>query len=166
MPYNLSATQSMKNPYFFILKSPLINLRYNQYILNWRKCMMDLEIYYNNLTVRLFVLITLNIILSSFYLKYLSHSNRCLFLKQEQDIYLLHITYWVLFIGGFFVKSLPPNSSSVIAYFATEFIILAIILISYTFLLWKLFNKRRFDFSIFFLTLPLMMLFLFALGIV
>ncbi|WP_373711175.1 hypothetical protein, partial [Jeotgalibaca porci] len=61
---------------------------------------MKLEIYYNNLSIRLFTLITLNIILSSFYLKYLNHSNRNSLLKQEKDIYLLQITYWILFIGS------------------------------------------------------------------
>lgn len=127
---------------------------------------MELEIYYNNLTIRLFVLITLNIILSSFYLKYLNHSNRSSLLKQEKDIYLLQITYWILFIGGFFVKSLPPSNGNVINFFASEFIILAIIFISFTFLLWKLFNRKRFYFGIFFFTLPLIMLFLFALGMV
>ena len=176
--------------------------------------MMDLEIYYNNLSIRLFVLftlniilssfylkylnhsnrgsllkqkkdiylllitywilfngiffplITLNIILSSFYLKYLNHSNRSSLLKQEKDIYLLQLTYWILFTGGFFVKSLPSSSGNVIGYFASEFLILSIIFISYTFLLWKLFNKKRFDFGIFFFTIPLIMLFCFVLGIV
>ena len=124
---------------------------------------MKLEIYYNNLSIRLFTLITLNIILSSFYLKYLNHSNRNSLLKQEKDIYLLQITYWILFIGSFFRKSLPGN---IISFFASEFIILAIIFISYTFLLWKLFNKKRFDFGIFLFTIPLIMLFCFVLGIV
>ena len=159
-------SEKSPNNIFFILKLPLIILRYNKYITNWKESIMKLEIYYNNLSIRLFVLITLNIILSSFYLKYLNHSNRSSLLKQEKDIYLLQITYWILFTGGFFVKSLPPSNGNVIGYFASEFIILAIIFISYTFLLWKLFNKKRFDFGIFFFTLPLIMLFCFVLGIV
>ena len=146
-----------------VLKPPVIILSYNKYITNWKESIMKLEIYYNNLSIRLFTLITLNIILSSFYLKYLNHSNRNSLLKQEKDIYLLQITYWILFIGSFFRKSLPGN---IISFFASEFIILAIIFISFTFLLWKLFNKKRFDFGIFFFTLPLIMLFCFVLGIV
>jgi hypothetical protein len=124
---------------------------------------MKLEIYYNDLTIRLFTLITLNLILSGVYLKYLNHSNTSIFLKREKDIYLLQVTYWILFIGSFFVKSSPSN---IISFFVSEFIILAIIFISFTFLLWKLFRKKRFYFGIFFFTLPLIMLFLYALGVV
>ena len=120
-----------------------------------------LETYYYNLSIRLFVLIALGFILNLLYLRYLTRSDSNSFLKQEKDIYLLQITYWFLYIGNFFGIILPSN---IIGFFAFELIILAILFISFTFLLWKLFNKNRFDFSIFFFTLPLIMLFLFALG--
>ena len=124
---------------------------------------MKLEIYYNNLTIRLFALITLSFILSGFYLKYIKQSDTNSFLKQAKAIYSMQIVFWVLFLSNILAKILPNN---ILGFFSFELIILSIIFISFTFLLWKLFDKNTFDFGIFFCSFPLIMLFILALGMV
>lgn len=122
---------------------------------------MNLEAYYNDVTIRLTALITLGVLLSGLYLIYLRHSNKKLFLKQKKDIYILQFTFWGLYLGNIFGTFLPSNY---IGFFIFELILLGTILMSLTFLLWRLFSSKQFSFSIFFLTLPLMLLFIFALG--
>jgi len=122
---------------------------------------MKLETYYNNIIIRLFSLITLSLILSGFYLKYLNNTDDKVFLKQEKFIYLLQLSFWFLFLSNFFEMIFPPN---IISSFSFELIILTIIVISFVFLVWKLFNKQKFSFGIFIISLPLILLFILALG--
>lgn len=122
---------------------------------------MNLEAYYYDINTRLFALMILGLLLSGLYLKYLNSSTQSSFLKREKNIYFMHITYWLLFLFNIFALILPVN---IFGFFTFEFITLAIILISFTFLLWKFFKKNTFDFGIFFVSLPLIMLFILALG--
>ena len=122
---------------------------------------MKLEIYYNNLTIRLFALITLSFILSGFYLKYIKQSDTNSFLKQAKAIYSMQIVFWVLFLSNFLDKILPNN---VFGSFTFELITLIIIFLTYTFLLWELLKRQKFDLGLFFFSLPLMILFIFSLG--
>lgn len=122
---------------------------------------MKLEIYYNNLTIRLFALITLSFILSGFYLKYIKQSDTNSFLKQAKAIYLLQLTYWILFLSNFLDKILPNN---VFGSFTFELITLIIIFLTYTFLLWELLKRQKFDLGLFFFSLPLIILFIYSLG--
>lgn len=122
---------------------------------------MNLEAYYYNINTRLFALMILGLLLSGLYLKYLNSSTQTSFLKKEKNIYFMQMTYWVLFIGNIFAVLLPTN---IFGFFTFELITLAIILISFTFLLWKLFKKRKFNLGIFFVSLPLIMLFILSLG--
>lgn len=123
--------------------------------------MMNFEAYYNNLFVRLFALVILSSIVSGFYLKYLKDSDEHSFLKQKKTIYSIQIMFWILFLSNLFSIILPTN---IFGFFAFELIILTIIFISFTFLLWELFSKKRFAFGLFVFSLPFIMLFLFALG--
>jgi len=124
---------------------------------------LNLEIYYYNITIRLIALITLSFILSGFYLRSLSHSKNKSFIRLEKSIYFLQIAFWILFLLNIFDLLLPNN---IFGSFFFELILLTIIVFTFTFLLWRLFNKRKFDFSLFFFSLPLIMLFIFALGVV
>lgn len=122
---------------------------------------MNFEIYYNNIIIRLFSLVTLSLILSGFYLKYLNNSDDNAFLKQEKSIYLLQLSFWLLYLSNVFTLILPTN---VISFFVFELIILTIIVISLTFLVWKLFNRQTFSFGIFFISSLLVVLFILILG--
>lgn len=153
------------NNTFFILIPPFINLRYNKYITIWRKCSMEIEMYYNDLTIRLLGLLILSLIPSYFYLKKLVSLEKS-FLKTNKFIYLLQIIFWTLFLANVFdtvPKKLPwlPN---VIGFFIFEMTILIVIFISLIYLLWRLYNEKKFDVLIFFCTLILMLLFILALG--
>lgn len=122
---------------------------------------MKLEIYYNNLTIRLFALITLGLILSGFYLKYIKQSDTNSFLKQAKAIYSMQIVFWILFLSNFLDKILPNN---VFGSFTFELITLIIIFLTYTFLLWELLKRQKFDLGLFFFSLPLIILFIYSLG--
>ena len=120
-----------------------------------------LETYYYDLSIRLFALITLSLILSGFYLRYLTRSDSDSFFKQEKSIYSIQAMFWVLFLSDLLGKILPNN---VLGSFIFELILLSILFISYTFLLWKFFKKKKFDLEIFFISFLLIILFLLALG--
>lgn len=122
---------------------------------------MNLEIYYNNITIRFFSLITISLLLNGFYLKHLNNSGDNAFLQQKRSIYFLQISFWILFLTNFFAIIFPVN---VISSFLFELIILIIIVMSLTFLVWRLFNKQKFSFGIFFISLSLVVLFILALG--
>lgn len=122
---------------------------------------MNLEIYYYNITIRLIALITLSTILSGFYLRFLNRSDSQSFIKKEKSLYFLHITFWVLFFTSVFDFLLPAN---IFGFFTFELILLTIIFFSFTFIIWNFINKRKFSFSLLFLSLPLILLFVLALG--
>src|SRR5690625_3774337 len=122
---------------------------------------MDLDMYYYDIITRLFALVTLCLIFSGFYLKYISKQDNNSFFKQEKVVYSIQAGFWILFLSNTLATILPNN---VIGFFAFELLILSIISISFTFLLWKIFNKKAFDFGIFFCSLPLILLFILALG--
>jgi len=122
---------------------------------------MDLDMYYYDIITRLFALVTLSLIFSGFYLKYISQPDNNSFFKQEKVVYSIQAGFWILFLSNTLATILPNN---VIGFFAFELLILSITLISFTFLLWKFFNKKAFDFGIFFCSLPLILLFILALG--
>lgn len=126
---------------------------------------MKIEMYYNDLTIRLLGLLIISIIPSYFYLKKLVSLEKS-FLKTNKFIYLLQIMFWTLFLTNIFdtvPKKLPwlPN---IIGYFIFEMTILIIIFISFIYLLWRLYIEKKFDFGIFFCSLLLMLLFILALG--
>lgn len=139
----------------------LITLIYNTDSKVRRKSKMPLELYYNDITIRLVTLITLSFILNIFYLKHIIQTDNQSFFKQEKSIYSIQFVFWILFLSNLFDLFLP---NSFVGWFIFELILLTIIFISLTFLLWKLFHKKRFDFGILFFSLPLVLLFLLALG--
>lgn len=122
---------------------------------------MNLEIYYNNVVIRLVALITVSFIVNVFYLKHIIQSDNLAFFKQEKSIYSLQFVFWMLFLTNLFDLVFPNNY---VGWFIFELILLTIIFISFTFLLWKLFYKKIFDFGIFFFSLLLVLLFILALG--
>lgn len=122
---------------------------------------MNFEMYYNNIIIRLFSLIIISLTLNGFYLKHLNNSGDTAFLQQNKSIYLLQSSFWILFVTNFFAIMFPAN---VISWFLFELIILLIIVVSLTFLVWRLFNKQKFSFGIFFISLSLIVLFILALG--
>lgn len=124
---------------------------------------MNLEIYYYNLTIRLIALIILSFILNAFYLRLLNHSENKSFIRQVKSLYFLQIAFWILFLTNIFDLLLPNN---IFGSFFFELILITIIFCTFTFILWKLFNKQKFYFGLFFFSLPLIMLFIFALGMV
>ena len=124
---------------------------------------MDLEIYYYNITIRLIALIILSFILNAFYLRLLNHSENKSFIRQVKSLYFLQIAFWILFLTNIFDLLLPNN---IFGSFFFELILITIIFCTFTFILWKLFNKQKFYFGLFFFSLPLIMLFIFALGMV
>ena len=126
---------------------------------------MKIEMYYNDLTIRLLGLLILSLIPSYFYLKKLVSLENS-FLKTNKFIYLLQIMFWTLFLGDIFstVPTKVPWLPNVIGFFIFEMTILIVIIISLIYLLWRLYNEKKFDVVIFFCSLLLMLLFILALG--
>ena len=126
---------------------------------------MEIEMYYNNLTIRLLGLLIISLIPSYFYLKKLVSLENS-FLKTNKFIYLLQIIFWTLFLTNIF-DTVPKKLlwlPNVIGYFIFEMTILIVIFISLIYLLWRLYNEKKFDVVIFFCSLPLILLFILALG--
>ena len=74
--------------------------------------------------------------------------------------------FWTLFLGDIFstVPTKLPWLPNVIGFFIFEMTILIVIFISLICLLWRLYNEKKFNVVIFFCSLPLMLLFILALG--
>lgn len=122
---------------------------------------MNLEMYYYNLSIRLFALIALSGAFSGLYWKYLNDADEQSFLREEKSIYGLHFGFWLLFLSNGLAFILPSN---VFGFFVFELIVFSIIFISMTFLLWKKVRKATFHPGVLLLSLPLFLLFVVALG--
>lgn len=122
---------------------------------------MILEEFYNDVIIRLFFLTILSLILNHFYLKTLNNTYDKNFIRQEKSIYLLQLSFWLLYLSDFFHRVLPSNF---IGSFFFELIISTILIMSFSFLIWRLFNTGKLSFGIFFISLPLFMVYLFVLG--
>ena len=124
---------------------------------------MNIDLYYNNLAIRLISLIVLSIVLSGVYLIYIKQTGNQSYLKHSKSIYFIQIVFWALFLSNLLGSILPNN---VIGSYLFELILLSLIFISFTFVLWKAFKKNQLDYGIIFSTLPLIILFIVALGMV
>ena len=122
---------------------------------------MPIELYYNNVPIRLLALLTLSLLVSFLYFMYLKDSNEFAFLKQEKHIYGLQIVYWILFLSNNFDRLLPTNY---IGFFTFELITIVAIFITFIFLLWNLFTKKKLNYLLLLFSLPMVILFILALG--
>lgn len=117
--------------------------------------------YYYNLPIRLFALISLSIVLSYFYWKHLNRSEENSILKHKKTIYIVQLTFWLVFLSGIFPIVLPVG---ILSDFIFELLLLGIIFMALSFLLWQYFKRKKFDWLMFLSTLPLGGLFILALG--
>ena len=122
---------------------------------------MPIELYYNNVPIRLLALLTLSLLVSFLYFMYLKDSNEFAFIKQEKHIYGLQIVYWILFLSNTFDRLLPTNY---IGFFTFELITIVAIFITFIFLLWNLFTKKKLNYLLLLFSLPMVILFILALG--
>lgn len=158
---HLIAAYRNNNNTHIILNLFNIQYKYHTYFYQGEKYMMNLEIYYYNINIRLIALITFSIILSGFYLKILNHSENQLFIKEEKSLYYLQLAFWISFLTNSFDFLLPAN---IFGFFFFELILLVIIFFTFTYTIWKYMNERKFDIGLLFSSLPLILLFVLALG--
>lgn len=123
--------------------------------------MLNLELYYSNISIRLFALVILSFILSHLYLKTITHSTVNDFWRQAKSLYIIHISFWLLYLTNSFGHFLP---TTIIGFFSFELIVLTIIFCTLNFLFWNWKNREQFNFILLFASTPLMFLFLLALG--